>query len=78
LETKIGNLKKFFTPYHTRTYGENGVYNFVDFRIKRAGSSNYGGRLFFGPQPKRRKIKIQNAKRKISMQKSKILLVSQH
>ncbi len=35
----------FFIPYHTRTYGENGVYNFVDFRIKRAGTFNYRGRL---------------------------------
>jgi hypothetical protein len=47
LKTKIGKSKKFFIPYHTRTYGENGVYNFVDFRIKRAGTSNYGGLMIF-------------------------------
>jgi hypothetical protein len=44
LEIKIGKLKIFFIPYHTTTYGENAAYNFVEIRIKRAGSANYGGR----------------------------------
>jgi len=30
------------------TYGKSAVYIFVDFRIKRAGSSNYGGGGFLG------------------------------
>jgi len=47
LKTKIGNSNFFFILYLTETYGKNAVYNFVDFRIKRAGTSNYGG-LFFG------------------------------
>jgi hypothetical protein len=46
LKTKIGNSKKFFIPSQTSTYGENGVYNFVDFRIKRAGTSNSRGVVF--------------------------------
>ena len=46
---KNGNLKIFFIPYHTRTYGENAVYIFVDFRIKRAGTFNYRGRAFSVP-----------------------------
>jgi len=37
-------LKIFFIASGAKTYGKNVVYNFVDFRIKRAGSSNYGGR----------------------------------
>jgi hypothetical protein len=32
------------------TYGEKAVYNFVDFRIKRAGTSNYRGVVFFSLQ----------------------------
>jgi hypothetical protein len=43
----VGNKNRkieiFFIPYHRKTYGENDVYIFVDFRIKRAGSSNYWG-----------------------------------
>jgi hypothetical protein len=46
LKTKNGKLKKIFIPLQAGTYGKNAVYNFVDFRIKRAGTSNYGGRLF--------------------------------
>jgi len=45
LKTKIGNLKIFFIACPTGTYVKNTVYNFVDFRIKSADSSNYGGRL---------------------------------
>jgi len=48
LKTKIGKLKIFFIPCPISTYVKNTVYNFVDFRIKRADSSNYGGRVFFG------------------------------
>ena len=36
----------FFIAYPAWTYVKNTAYIFVDFRIKRAGSSNYGGRLF--------------------------------
>jgi len=46
LKTKIGKLKIFFIPYPTRIYAKKAVYNFVDFRIKSAGSSNYGGVSF--------------------------------
>ncbi|OHB64649.1 MAG: hypothetical protein A2168_01390 [Planctomycetes bacterium RBG_13_50_24] len=46
MKTKIGKLKIFFIPYQARTYVKNAVYNFVDFRIKRAGNSNYGGGFF--------------------------------
>jgi len=42
----MGKLKKFFIPYLTRTYTKKAVYIFVDFRIKRAGSSNYGGQHY--------------------------------
>jgi hypothetical protein len=43
-----------------RIYGKNVVYNFVDFRIKRAGSSNYGGRLFSagGCEPVAQKVNM--------------------
>jgi hypothetical protein len=47
LKTKIEKLKIFFIPYPSKTYGKKAVYNFVDFRIKSAGSSNYGGLTFF-------------------------------
>jgi len=40
-------LKFFFIPYPAISYIKNAVYNFVDFRIKSAGPSNYGGALFF-------------------------------
>jgi len=51
LKNKIGNLKKFFIPLHTKTYVKNFVYNFVDFRIKLAGNSNYGGVSFRLSEP---------------------------
>ena len=38
-------FKNFFIPSTSSTYIKNAVYNFVDFRIKSADSSNYGGRL---------------------------------
>jgi len=47
LKTKIGNLKIFFIPYPERSYIKKTVYNFVDFRIKRADPFNYGGLLIF-------------------------------
>jgi hypothetical protein len=50
LKTKIVKLKNFFIAVRVRTYGKNAVYNFVDFRIKRAGMFNYGGAAFFGPR----------------------------
>jgi len=43
------NLEKFFIPAPTSTYSNNPVYIFVDFRIKRAGSSNYRGKAFLPP-----------------------------
>jgi len=46
LETKIKKFENIFIPLPTRTYVKNLVYIFVDFRIKRAGCSNYGGLLF--------------------------------
>jgi len=52
LKTKIRNLKNFFIPYPARSYAKNPAYIFVDFRIKRAGSSNYGGLLFSPPAKK--------------------------
>ena len=48
-ENKNRKSEKIFIPYHTSTYGENAVYIFVDFRIKRAGSSNYGGLMIYDP-----------------------------
>ena len=48
MEVKIKKLRKIFIAVGIRDYGKNSVYNFVDFRIKRAGTFNYGGRLFFG------------------------------
>jgi len=57
LKTKIGNFKIFFIPYQINTYVKKAVYNFVDFRIKSAGSSNYGGQLFFGREPKTGRLK---------------------
>jgi hypothetical protein len=47
VENKNRKIEKIFIPYQTRTYGKNAAYIFVDFRIKRAGSSNYGGRFFW-------------------------------
>jgi hypothetical protein len=64
LKTKIKKVKNFFIPYHTSTYGENPVYIFVDFRIKRAGCSNYGGGFFAfvkKQQVKRQKGKVKTA-----------------
>jgi hypothetical protein len=58
LKTKIGKLKIFFIPYHTSTYIKNAVYNFVDFRIKRAGSSNYGGVSFRPAEPTARQSSL--------------------
>ena len=42
------NEKKFifFILYCTKTYGENTIYIFVDFRIKRACRANYRGATF--------------------------------
>jgi hypothetical protein len=46
----VGNknkkVRKFLYSIPTKTYVKNPVYKFVDFRIKRAGCSNYGGLLF--------------------------------
>ena len=49
-------LKFFFILCRIDTYGEKTAYIFVDFRIKRAGSSNYGGLLFFALCKKQTKI----------------------
>jgi len=57
LEVKIKKFRKIFIAAMVRIYVKNAVYNFVDFRIKRAGSSNYGGRLFFGREPKTGRLK---------------------
>jgi len=66
----VGNknrkFENIFIPYLTSTYGKNTVYNFVDFRIKRAGTFNYRGRAFSAPGRKG-KIKIQNVKCKMTM-----------
>jgi nicotinamide riboside transporter PnuC len=63
LETKIGKFKYIFIPYHIRTYGENGVYIFVDFRIKHAGWFNYRGRAFSAPAEKAsKKVKVKRQK----------------
>ena len=43
---KNRKFENFFILYHTRTYGENSVYIYVDFRIKRAGWANYRGATF--------------------------------
>ena len=43
---KNGKIKIFFIPYQQGTYVKIAVYIIVDFRIKRAGSSNYGGLIF--------------------------------
>jgi len=51
LKVKIGILKIFFIPFPANTYIKNPVYIFVDFRIKRAGPSNYGG-LLYSPRAK--------------------------
>jgi hypothetical protein len=40
-EGKIRKLKKIFIADLTVIYSENAPYNFVVFRIKHAGSSNY-------------------------------------
>ena len=52
VENKNQKFEFFFIPCHTKTYVENAVYIFVDFRIKRAGSSNYGGAPFRPPAEK--------------------------
>jgi hypothetical protein len=49
LEVKIKKFRKLFIAVGIRVYGEKGVYNFVDFRIKSAGTFNYGG-AFFSPR----------------------------
>jgi len=39
-------VENFFILYHTMTYVENSVYDFVVFRLKSAGCSNYRGATF--------------------------------
>jgi hypothetical protein len=39
-------VKNFSIPFLTSTYGENTIYIFVDFRIKRACRANYRGASF--------------------------------
>jgi hypothetical protein len=53
-------MKFFFIASTAKTYGKKAVYNFVDFRIKSAGTSNYGGLLFSGCslEPAARKVRI--------------------
>jgi hypothetical protein len=76
LKTKIAIFKIFFIPFPTSTYVRNPAYNFVDFRTKRAGTSNYGGRLFFAPQPNGRK-KVFGWKRFVILSEAKNLNVSE-
>jgi hypothetical protein len=59
LETKIKKFENIFIPLSTRTYIKNTVYIFVDFRIKRAGCSNYGGLLFLPPAESCQKRTLQ-------------------
>jgi len=46
LGLKIKKFTIFFIAAGVRSYEKYGVYNFVDFRIKRAGTFNYGGGFF--------------------------------
>jgi len=46
VENKNRKFEFFFIACPAETYVKNTAYIFVDFRIKRAGSSNYGGLLF--------------------------------
>jgi hypothetical protein len=46
LKTKIGKLKNLLFPTNKELTVKNTRYNFVDFRIKRTGGSNYGGLHF--------------------------------
>jgi hypothetical protein len=43
VENKNRKFENFFIACPAGTYVENTAYIFVDFRIKHAGSSNYGG-----------------------------------
>jgi len=61
LKTKIKNLKIFIIPAHKSTYVEEAVYNFVVFRIKRAGCSNYRGAAFRLRPKGKEKGKRQNS-----------------
>jgi hypothetical protein len=47
VENKNRKFLIFFIACPAGTYVKNAAYIFVDFRIKTACSSNYGGRLFF-------------------------------
>jgi len=53
-------MKKIFIAAGIRAYSKNAVYIFVDFRIKRAGSSNYGGRCYSpgGREPVAQKVNM--------------------
>jgi len=57
VESKNRKFKNFFSLCTVRGYIKKAVYVFVDFRIKSAGSSNYGGQLFF-PSGKKTNIAI--------------------
>ena len=46
VENKNRKFEFFFIACPAGTYVKNAAYNFVDFRIKPAGSSNYGGPSF--------------------------------
>ena len=69
-KAKIKKFEYFFIAYCVQTYDENTAYIFVDFRTFCAGSSNYGGTSFFALRAKKRKIKVQNVKCKMTMQNS--------
>jgi hypothetical protein len=49
VENKNRKSENFFIPCPARSYTIKPVYNFVDFHIKCAGNSNYGG-FHFSPQ----------------------------
>ncbi|OHB82053.1 MAG: hypothetical protein A2Z38_08020 [Planctomycetes bacterium RBG_19FT_COMBO_48_8] len=65
VENKNRKIEIFFIPCLVRTYIKNTVYNFVDFRIKSAGSSNYGGRIF-RPRPKDASKKVRGKRQKVA------------
>ena len=49
LGAKIEKSQKSLIPVHTTTYRKARAYNFVVFRVIRAGRSNYRGAVFLRP-----------------------------
>jgi len=77
VENKNRKIKKNFYSISHKDLRRKHCLQFCRFSHQKRRYVQLWGRAFFGLQPKRREIKIQNAKRKMTMQKSKISVINQ-